>query len=150
MDNVKIKFLNLQKALASLHETLAYFEKIKKITNKQHLLDDYDIVYKISRDSVIQRFEYTIELFWKFLRLYLEQVKQAHVETNTPSDVIRTACHTRIIDEEDSRMCIRMIKSRNLTSHIYKDEFAEQLAQDIPQYYQFMTKISSTIQPKNI
>ena len=84
MGVVKTKYNVLNKSLDSLHESPSYFDKVLKTERKEDLLDTYEVVYKISRDSIIQRFEFSVELFWKYLRIYLEEVKKVKIDSNSP------------------------------------------------------------------
>lgn len=142
------KYKVLNKALVSLNTALVHYKQINSHPYKELLQKDGEFFNLAARDSIIQRFEYSVELFWKYLRLFLETEKQIQLPTNTPGDVIRAACQARIISEEDAEYCIEMIKSRNLTSHIYKEEIAEQLMRDIPGYYQKMLAITAKIVPE--
>ncbi len=146
MDVVKLKYDNLEKALESLHKALVFFDRAIK-TQDVPLLGTHEEVYQAARDSVIQRFEFSVELFWKYIRVFLEKVKQMPLESIFPSDVVRSACHFRLISEEEAQLSIDMIKSRNLTSHIYKEDVAEQLARDIPLYYEHMKKVFNKLDP---
>lgn len=51
------------------------------------------------------------------------------------------------LKEYGAEICMAMIESRNLTSHIYKEEIAEQLARDIPKYYEHVRQFVSRILP---
>jgi nucleotidyltransferase substrate binding protein (TIGR01987 family) len=144
-----IKYKSLNKALETLNRALELYKKMNDRQYQEFLQQEYEPLLLASRDSVVQRFEYTIELFWKYLRLYLESEKHLQIPTNTPSDTIRSACQARILSEEDAEYCIDMIKARNLTSHIYKEEIAEQLMRDIPGYYQKMKQVTAKIAPEN-
>jgi len=66
MEIIKQKHGALLQALASLHESLEVF------TKHSNIVDD-EIMHAIIRDSCIQRFEYTFDAFWKFIKLYLEE-----------------------------------------------------------------------------
>ena len=57
-ERLKNKFKNLTNALNRLKE----------------VLENKDTEFTIKRDSTIQRFEFTIELFWKFLKTYMEEM----------------------------------------------------------------------------
>ena len=96
---------------------------------------------------MIRRFEFSIELFWEYIRTFMETGKKINLESIAPADVVRSACQYRFISEDDTRRCIDMIKSRNLTSHIYKEDIAEQLAREIPAYYTLMQKVLDALQP---
>jgi nucleotidyltransferase substrate binding protein (TIGR01987 family) len=73
------------------------------------------------RDSAIQRFEFTFELMWKTLKAYLED--KGVNDLYSPRDVIRTAFRAGII--ENDLKWLEMIKTRNMTSHIYNEAMAE-------------------------
>ena len=53
-------------------------------TFKSILREPYSVII---RDATIQRFEYTFEAFWKFLKDYLKE--KEGVEANTPKAVFR-------------------------------------------------------------
>jgi len=42
-----------------------------------------------------------------------------------------------------------MIKSRNMTSHIYVEEITEQLVFQIPEYYKFLNNVIQRLSPKD-
>ena len=95
----------------------------------------FDDIYTAARDSLIQRFEFCIELFWKHLKNFLEQEKYVQISSNTPRDVIREGCKAQIFSEHDAQVLIVMLKSRNFTSHLYKEEMADVIAKKIPNYF---------------
>ncbi len=85
------------------------------------------------RDSAIQRFEFTFELFWKILKLY---AAREGIEVNSPRSSIREAFRLRIISE-DGRY-LEMLESRNLATHTYEEELAEELYAQLPAYAKAM------------
>lgn len=147
METIITKYKTLNNALASLEESLDYFKAISTAPNKDQFIKDYVVVYKVARDSVIQRFEFSVELFWKYVRLYLEEIKQVKLESNTPRDVMRSACQSRVLSEDSAEAFMKMVRSRNLTSHTYKEEVAEQLVHDIPKYFEQMRLLAPVIKP---
>ncbi|MFO1257720.1 MAG: HI0074 family nucleotidyltransferase substrate-binding subunit [Gammaproteobacteria bacterium] len=68
-------------------------------------------------DATIQRFEFTIELYWKLLKRLLEE---KGVIVQYPRDVLREAYAGRLIDDE--AIWLNMLKDRNLSSHTYNEE----------------------------
>jgi nucleotidyltransferase substrate binding protein (TIGR01987 family) len=140
MEDVKIKFEVLTKALVRFEEAIAFFQKIKSLNPTLVRDFDYELLYQATRDSVIQRFEFSVELFWKYLKIYLGNVKNVKLEINTPKDVMREGCKARILSEQEAEDLINMLKSRNQTSHIYKEEIAEQLVLEIPKFYVLIQK----------
>jgi len=77
------------------------------------------------RDSVIQRFEFTHEPGWKMLKLKLEA---EGVPAKTPRETVQEALQAGLI--EDGNLWTDMQKMRNLTSHTYH----EQLADDVYEF----------------
>jgi nucleotidyltransferase substrate binding protein (TIGR01987 family) len=81
------------------------------------------------RDASIQRFEFTFELFWKNLKAAAEE---AGLEAVSPRDSLRMAFRLGLIDEEPA--FFRMIEDRNLTSHTYRVQTAEEIYGRLPRY----------------
>jgi nucleotidyltransferase substrate binding protein (TIGR01987 family) len=71
------------------------------------------------RDSVIQRFEFSIELAWKASK------KVMGTATAAPKDVIREMAQGKYISNLDKWLLA--IEMRNLSSHSYKEDIAEQV-----------------------
>ncbi len=136
MEIVKTKRNAVLKVLITLGEALEQFEKHK----------DSDL-YKMSRDSIIQRFEYSIDSFWKFLKLYLQEKHSLSIDNPTPRIVFRESLNAGLISQEEYDMLIDGITQRNLTSHSYNEPIAEQLAHYIPQSYVTMMAIANRLQP---
>lgn len=76
---IELGFSKLSRALISLEDIL--FKLV---------LEDRSNI-----DATIQRFEFTIELFWKLLRVILES---KGVEVQYPKDVLREAFKGHLID----------------------------------------------------
>jgi len=94
----------------------------------------------IVRDATIQRFEYTFEAFWKFLRDYLSEYEG--IRSNSPKSCFREALSAGLISEEQTVACLEMTDDRNLTSHTYIEELAEQIYRKIESYCKLMEDIS--------
>jgi nucleotidyltransferase substrate binding protein (TIGR01987 family) len=81
-------------------------------------LTETDIV----RDAAIQRFEFTFELVWKTLQLYLEH---EGFESGSPRAVLKRAFVARLIsDQEEADVWLQMLDDRNLSSHAYDETLA--------------------------
>ncbi len=107
MKNIKIElaFSKMEKALMALESAA-----------QKPMSDD-----KIIVDATIRRFEFTIELFWKLLKVILE-IKG--VEAQYPKDVLREAFKGHLIDDESQ--WLSMLKDQNLTSHTYDEKLAHE------------------------
>ena len=74
----------------------------------------------IIRDATIQRFEFTFEVVWKTLKLYLE--RQGH-ECGGPRPTLKKAYAENLIpNPEEADFWLEMLEDRNLTSHAYDEE----------------------------
>ncbi|MCB0370138.1 MAG: nucleotidyltransferase substrate binding protein [Bdellovibrionales bacterium] len=71
------------------------------------------------RDSVIQRFEFSVELAWKTCKKVMGSSSVA------PKDIIREMAQSGYIDNPEE--WILAIDMRNLSSHTYKEELAEKV-----------------------
>lgn len=117
------------KALQTLEKSLTKLETQK--------IDDYQEL----RDSIIQRFEYTADTFWKYLKDYLQVKLAIEVPFARPKAVLKECRDSNIITEAELALCINLIEDRNLTSHGYNEEFAEQMSKNIPEYCATMREI---------
>jgi nucleotidyltransferase substrate binding protein (TIGR01987 family) len=79
------------------------------------------------RDSLIQRFEYMIEMSWKLGRNYMEYMGVSDLQY--PRQVIKEMYYHKLIDELE--LWDRMIDMRNTLSHNYDEDFAIESAQFI-------------------
>lgn len=74
------------------------------------------------RDSVIQRFEFTYELAWKMLKLWLES---KDIDVRNAKDTLREALQQGQI--EDGNRWSELHRMRNLTSHTHDQQLAMQV-----------------------
>ena len=100
----------------------------------------------IVRDASIQRFEYTFEAFWKFLRDYLNEIEG--IKCNSPKSCFRDALSAGLISEEQTMNCLEMTDDRNLTSHTYIEEVAEQIYKKVKDYCKLMDSIFYLVQKR--
>ena len=98
------------------------FEKIDKALAQLKDSTKKDPANDLERDGVIQRFEYTIELFWKVSKKVLEE---NGISAIAPKDVIRELASIGWID--NPRELLEFLKMRNETSHSYKEEVAKKV-----------------------
>jgi len=102
-------------------------------------LDAHDFLL----DTTVQRFEFSIELFWKALKHLLAL---NGVTVNLPKEVLQEAYVSRWIDNE--KLWLAMLKDRNQTSHTYKHELALEIYERIKQYYPEMRKVHTFLTNK--
>jgi nucleotidyltransferase substrate binding protein (TIGR01987 family) len=100
------------------------YEKLndyKRATSRLKEATEIQIVADIVYDGVIQRFEFTFELSWKLMKMFLEYV--GITEVRSPRTTIREAFSYGLI--EDGEQWIDMMVDRNKTSHLYDEEEAK-------------------------
>jgi nucleotidyltransferase substrate binding protein (TIGR01987 family) len=80
---------------------------------------------ELIRDATIQRFEFTFEVVWKTLKLYLE--RQGH-ECGGPRPTLKKAFAENLISTpEEADVWLRMLEDRNLTSRAYDEALASRI-----------------------
>lgn len=144
MERLNQRRVQLEQALASLERVLVIFKELGQGRGCCAHAVDREEEYRIHRDSVIQRFEYCIDLLWKYLKLYLAQ-KDVVLDINVAGEAVRQACVAKIVTESEAEQLLAMIKSRNMTSHIYIEAIAQQLVVDVARYYQVMLTITKRL-----
>ncbi len=88
---------------------------------------------ELEKQGLIQSFEFTQELAWKVLKDFLEYRGTAP-EIVGSKDAVRQAFSAGIISDGDAWM--DMIASRNISSHTYNNEIAEEIAsKSVDVYY---------------
>ena len=97
----------------------------------------------ILRDALIQRFEYSTEAFWKYLKAYLQT--EHNLSGNSPREVIRVGLIAKLYSEEMSQELLQMLDDSNLTSHTYVEELAESIADRIPDYSKNMSEVMTQL-----
>ncbi|MCP4652490.1 MAG: nucleotidyltransferase [Candidatus Omnitrophica bacterium] len=85
---------------------------------------------ELQRDGVIQRFEFTFELLWKTLKIFM---RQRGLESNTPKDALREAFRLGWLSQEV--VFLNMLEDRNKTSHIYESKVAKEIFERIQNQY---------------
>ena len=103
---------------------------------------------ELIRDAVIQRFEFTFELVWKSLKLYLE--RQGH-ECGGPRPTFKKAFAEGLILSADAADgWLRMLDDRNLASHAYDEVLAARIYLNIVrEYTPLLSAMAEKIQTLN-
>jgi nucleotidyltransferase substrate binding protein (TIGR01987 family) len=145
MERVNEKIADYLDALQTLQESVDLFYEYKDLFEKNPTKKN-ESLFTSMRDSMIQRFEYCTDLFWKVLKLYLEETEKIDVPINSPRAIVREAVTARILNEVECSEYMSMVESRNRTSHIYHEAIADKIAHEVPSYYEFMHKMIQRIQ----
>ena len=121
MERLTLRYNDTRKALETLRE----------IVNEPYTT--------IVRDAAIQRFKYTYEALWKFLKEYLQE--KEGIVCSSPKACFRETISVGLIKEEDTVLFLQMTDDRNLTSHTYKEEVARLIYGKLKEYSALMEKL---------
>ena len=132
----------MRDAFASLDEALAELGDVEKIARLSH--KNPERVYRTYRDSMIQRFEYTFDVTWKFLSDYL-QAEGRSLPIKTPKAIFRECYKATLLSDSDVRLALQMVDHRNLTTHGYDEALIEEIAKQIPSYAALLEKMVALI-----
>ena len=107
------------------------YETFKKAYLKLKEFVDTDNGSEKDRGAIINAYQYTFELLWKTLQRYMQQLEM--LDELGPGSVIRTAFEYNIID--NGSIYMSMLKNRNLITHTYKEDVAEEIYSQIREEY---------------
>ncbi len=85
---------------------------------------------QLDNDGVIQRFEFTFELLWKTLRLFL---LSEGIITKSPKEALKESFRFGLIEDEE--IFLDMLDDRNQTSHIYSEDVSKEIVLRIKKFY---------------
>ncbi len=117
----------------------------RQLKNAKQLQTERDFT-ELELQGVIQAFEVTQELSWKVMKDFLEE--QGKTDLFGSKNAIKEAFNVGLITNGD--VWLDMVKSRNLTSHIYDSSEIMQILETIftnyiPAFEDFKTKIKSLL-----
>lgn len=95
------------------------------------------------RDSVIKRFEFTIDLLWKNLKDFLE-LQEVNFPMS-PKGVFRAAFDEGFINASEYQVLLDMIGARNNTSHRYEEAMAIETVKKISEYYSSIESLTERL-----
>ena len=133
MERLKLDLVQLNKALKTLQNSMNLQLEVTKLNNPQILLG--------IEDSTIQRFEYSYESFWKFLKRYLA-LKYSLEELKSPRKVFHACVEMNICSLEEGSIFFDMADDRNETSHTYNIESTRIILVAVPRYYSAMMNVT--------
>jgi nucleotidyltransferase substrate binding protein (TIGR01987 family) len=123
------RFSNYKKALAKLAQVAGR-------ANVNALSD-------LEKEGMIQRFEYTFELAWKTLQDLLEY--KGYIDIVGPNPVLEQSLKDGYISDE--KLWRNMKRSRELTSHTYNSDTADEIAVNIVEtYFQLLSDLQQTLE----
>ena len=128
MERLKLRYQDARRALET-------FEEI--------LVEPFSVIV---RDAAVQRFEYTFEAVWKFIKQYLKD--KEGIVCNSPKSCFKELFGLGLLMEEETVSCLEMTDRRNDTSHTYKEEVARMIYKKLETYTILMNGLLDKIQDK--
>ncbi len=96
------------------------------------------------KNGMAQKFEYSIELSWKLIKLYL--LKNDGLDTKSPKQSVKSFYLTGYIDEPAYLNLISMVDDRNKLSHIYSEEEFNQIILRFRDYLNTLQSVMKVIE----
>ncbi len=125
---LKERLASFEKALSRLKE--AYREAVNNRGNRY---------FPFFRDSTLQRFEFTVETCWKGVKAFLIEVEG--IECRSPKGCIRELFSAGYLNEDEAMKLLEMVNDRNLTSHTYREEVANEIFSRVGNYIELLEKV---------
>jgi nucleotidyltransferase substrate binding protein (TIGR01987 family) len=91
------------------------------------------------RDSLIKRFELTYDLLWKYLREYVIAI--GGISADSPRKVFQQCLFLGLTNEKETEELIDLVEDRNLTTHVYDIDVANQVASDIQKHHDVISAV---------
>lgn len=96
-------------------------ERLDEMRGKYATAHDYDaVIADALRESLAQRFEYTLETAWKTCKRHLSEQGFMEAATGSPKSIMRLAFSNGLI--ADAAPWIRYIDAGQNTAHDYSEE----------------------------
>jgi nucleotidyltransferase substrate binding protein (TIGR01987 family) len=112
------------------------FRNYKKALSQLEKFIDKIILTDLEMQGLVKAFEYTYELAWNTMKDFLKYKGQSDIYGSR--DAIKKAFQLDLINNGDNWM--DMLKSRNMTSHTYNEEIAEEVCQAVKEKYYSLFK----------
>jgi len=127
----------MEKFLYSLEKFWKALLTLKESVDKLYSGEVDEEYIEFIKDSVIQRFEYTVELLWKTLKNFLYEVHW--LECYSPKSCLKLANSVWLIDNLE--LFFEMIYVRNLSSHTYNQTQVEEIISEIDKFLPYLQNV---------
>ncbi|MDD2889334.1 MAG: nucleotidyltransferase substrate binding protein [bacterium] len=134
--------------LSSLQKAVSSLERAIKVASSQ-ITGEVDTDYEeVIRAGVIQSFEFTYEVCWKFMKRWLENnFGNDTVDGLSKKELFRVAAESQLI--KDVEVWIGYHEARNKTSHIYDEDKAKDVYDAAVQFINEAKDLLEVLKAKN-
>ncbi|MEK6777093.1 MAG: nucleotidyltransferase substrate binding protein [bacterium] len=134
--------------LGSLKKALSSLESALQVASPDSMSMQNKKAQDVIKAGVIQNFEFTYELCWKFMTRWLESNMGAtYVEGVTRRELFRRAVENRLIADVDDWM--EYHDARNETSHTYDADKAEEIFQVSQNFFPDAKHLLEALEQRN-
>jgi len=135
--------------LTSIKKAYDSFARSLRVVKKRLNDDTIDRdELEVLKAGVIQNFEFTYKLCWKFMKRWLDlNISEDFTSGLTRKQLFRHAIENKLIEGFES--WIRYHELRNLTSHTYDQETAEEIFSATDQFLVDVKKLISALEERN-
>jgi len=135
-----LDYSSLQKAVTRLDESLNVVE--------QYSTEKASALSRTLISGVVQHFEFTYELSWKFIKRWLgENLGKSQVDGLSRQELFRLAAEYQLIDSVENWMLFH--RARNETSHTYNENTADEVFNVAVKFLPEATKLLNALKSKN-
>ena len=134
--------------LSSLKKAIASLDKALNVAAPDKLDNMSDNQQEVIKAGVIQNFEFTYELCWKFMKRWLEEnMGAAYVDGISRRELFRLSAQSELITDVDQWM--EYHDARNETSHTYNQDVADEIFQVAKTFFPDAKKFLKALEEKN-
>ncbi len=130
-NNLSLKYEECNRAILTLNNSINLLKRTDEISKADE--------YLAFQDSVIQRFEYSLDIIWKYLKDYIQ--KKHGNTVKSPKETFREAFKQNILNKQESELALQMVDDRNETTHRYDYVKAKEIIKKIFKYQKLLTNI---------
>jgi len=139
---VTLELSGLQKAVSASAGVLA------KSDDAEFMSQLDEIARNAIKAGVVQHFQFTYELCWKFIKRWLEMnISPGVADGVTRRELFRLGAENRLIDDVEQWM--RYHEARNLTSHIDQPEIAERVYNTAHDFARDAARLLAALEARN-
>ncbi len=137
-----LELSSLEKAIYSFTRAVRVCKQ--KIAEENIPQDELETI----KAGVIQNFEFTYELCWKFMKRWIEQnISNIAADGVTRRELFRMSAENLLIDDVDEWM--QYHQARNLTSHIYDAIVAEDVLASALRFLPVAESLKESLEKRN-
>lgn len=134
---MSLNYANLQKAITALENGIYVYNK------KYNMVEDTEI--EVIKSGIIQNFEVAYEISWKLMKKYLEaNIGVTAVDGVSRKELFRIAAQNKLI--EDIEKWFIFHEARNMTSHDYDGQKAEEVFKIAMEFLPYAKKLQERLE----